>query len=136
MKKLLIVLTLLSFNLYAETVPFIKVVDGDTIETKFASLPIGLQKVYIRISGIDTGETNYLAKCQKEKDSGNLAAARVRQLLIGIKEVEILAPKWDKYGGRFDAGVLVNGINIGNTLLAEGLAKPYYGTGPKPNWCN
>jgi endonuclease YncB( thermonuclease family) len=45
--------------------------------------------------------------------------------------------QWDKYGGRIDAFVYTkDGINVGKTLIDEGLAVSYSGRGVKRSWCN
>ena len=43
---------------------------------------------------------------------------------------------WDKYGGRFVATVFdKNGKNVGDILISEGLAVPYFGDKKISNWC-
>jgi endonuclease YncB( thermonuclease family) len=116
-------------------VPIISVTDGDTIKT-ILTLPCPLCYASIRIAGIDTPETNYLAKCAREKERGILATNFVKNLVKNQPVMIIKDPSWDKFGGRIDATVIVNDKNIGNELLAAGLAKPYNGTGPRPDWCN
>jgi endonuclease YncB( thermonuclease family) len=41
---------------------------------------------------------------------------------------------WDKYGGRFDAVVYLDGTSLGQMLLDAKLAVPYDG-GRRRNWC-
>ncbi|MDO5759376.1 MAG: hypothetical protein Q4P24_18470 [Rhodobacterales bacterium] len=57
----------------------IYVVDGDTIK-------IGGESV--RLVGFDTPET-YRAKCEYELQLGNMATARLRELISGVKQVDL-----------------------------------------------
>jgi hypothetical protein len=41
----------------------------------------------------------------------------------------------DKFAGRVDADVIVDGRPIAAVLVAEGLARPYTG-GARQSWCN
>jgi len=115
--------------------PITGVVDGDTIKGQL-SLPCPLCSISIRVRGIDTPESTYLAKCAKEKDLGHKATDYVKQLISSHEIMTVKDVKWDKYGGRIDGYVVVDGIDIGATLIEKGLARPYTGEGPKPNWCN
>jgi endonuclease YncB( thermonuclease family) len=55
--------------------------------------------------------------------------------LVGAARViEVEPVSWDKYGGRFDAVVYLDGQSLGEILLSQGVARPYDG-GPKPDWC-
>lgn len=127
--------------------PITVIHDGDTIETDLTwRLPTPLNKVSIRIRGIDTPElpaesytvTGKLnrAKCIKEAELALKARDRVRQIAKDKTTMRITNFDWDKYGGRIDADVEINGVDIGKTLLAENLARPYTGEGPKSDWCS
>jgi micrococcal nuclease len=127
-------LTLTSFA--AEMVlPIRGVADGDTIKTTL-KLPCPLCNVSVRVLGIDTPESTHLAKCPAEKARGLAAKEFVTNLAQGQETMIIKSFKWDKYGGRIDAYVEINGVNVGEKLIANGFAKPYTGEGPKPDWCN
>lgn len=115
--------------------PIRNVVDGDTISS-YVKLPCPLCAVYIRILGIDTPESNYLAKCPKEKTLGIAAKNHVKDIAFGQTEMIAKNVKWDKYGGRINAVVIINGIDVGQSLIDNGLAKPYSGTGSRPSWCD
>lgn len=138
MKKLcaVLLLSLISMSSFATdiTLPITKVVDGDTISTRLA-LPCPLCAVSIRIRGIDTPESTYLAKCPAEKEKGLAAKKYLTDFVIGQLSMIARDIKWDKYGGRIDAVVEINGVNIGDEMLKQGHAKPYTGAGPKPDWC-
>lgn len=138
MKKIIgiLLLTFCMFS-YAEPdflVPITKVIDGDTIEVSL-QLPPPLNKASVRILGIDTPESNHLAKCPKEKNLG-IQAKLFTHLIVGSNTAIILKNyKWDKYGGRIDADAYIGEINIAKSLIDQGLAKPYTGQGDKPDWC-
>jgi len=140
MKTLIFLLLLMPiFAVAAErvwVVPFVKVVDGDTIQTTISALPVPLNNFKIRLLGIDTPEKGYRAKCEKEKLLGQKSTTYLTGILSGTKTITIKNFKHDKYGGRINADVYVDGMNIGQKMIEEGFAKPYSGVGLKPNWCN
>jgi len=139
MKKLLVAafLSIVSMASFATdmTLPIRDIVDGDTIRTA-VKLPCPLCTVSVRIRGIDTPESTYLAKCPAEKAKA-LQAKAYMITLVG-KHTTMVAKdvKWDKYGGRIDAVVEVNGVDVGKDMIEKGFAKPYSGVGKKPDWCN
>lgn len=104
----------------------VRTIDGDTIE---------IDGETIRILNIDTPEIRH-AQCDAERRLGEVAKNRVRQLLasgaIGIRRGDG-GRMTDKYG-RTLAVVDVNGVDIGEQLIAEGLARPW--TGKRRTWCN
>ena len=102
----------------------IYVIDGDTID-------IGGERV--RLVGYDTPET-YRARCDYERQLGNMATARLRDLIDGVKQVDLmLLPGRDKYG-RLLGRLYVNRADVGGTLIGEGLARRYEG-GRRKGWC-
>jgi endonuclease YncB( thermonuclease family) len=139
MKKLitLCVLSLAAVSALAAdlVMPIAGVADGDTIRST-VKLPCPLCAVSVRIRGIDTPETGYLAKCSAEKTKGIAAKEFLTNFVINQPTMMARNIKWDKYGGRIDAVVEINGIDIGKLMLEKGFAKPYSGTGPKPDWCS
>jgi endonuclease YncB( thermonuclease family) len=139
MKFILISLTLALASITASAadleLPIRKVVDGDTISTNL-KIPCPLCNISVRIIGIDTPESTYLAKCPSELAKGLAAKAFLTNFVIGHPTMTISKLKWDKYGGRIDAVVIINGINVGDEMIRQGFAKPYTGTGPKPDWCS
>jgi len=138
MKQILfsVLLTLSASTFAADMVlPIRGVADGDTIRT-ILKLPCPLCSASVRIRGIDTPESTYLAKCPAEKAKGLEAKAFLINLTSGQESMMARNIKWDKYGGRIDAIVEIAGKDIGQQMIDKGLAKPYTGSGPKPNWCN
>lgn len=138
MKTLLIAVTFLSTTWTHASellMPIRGVTDGDTIKT-VVTLPCPLCEVSIRINGIDTPEsTTRFAQCEKEKLLGIQATEFVKQLVLGHTLMTVTNTEWDKYGGRILGTITVNGKDIGQELINAGLAKPYFGSGPKPDWC-
>lgn len=115
--------------------PIRGVSDGDTIRTTL-KLPCPLCNVSVRILGIDTPESTYLAKCPAEQIKGLEAKAFVTAMAAGQETMVARGVKWDKYGGRINAYIEINGVSVGQALIDMGLAKPYTGVGPKPDWCS
>lgn len=113
----------------------VAVVDGDTLHDN-------RRNTDYRIFGIDTPETMH-AKCDAERALGKAAAARVAELLAGASEV-IALPGWDPRGrdrwprdgfGRRIAVIELDGVSLGETLLAEGIARPWKPGQPAIDWC-
>ena len=116
----------------------VNVVDGDTINIILAPLkdypPLHAVKVHVR--GIDTPESTWRAKCDKEKDLGKKAKVFLEDLIGNVKRIKITNYEWGKYGGRIVADARVKGIDIATEMINNGYAKAYSGKGSKPDWCN
>ena len=107
------------------------VTDGDTFRARVEIWP-GIETVTaVRIRGIDTPELR--GKCQAEKDKAIAARERLRALLAA-GPVQLFHVEPDKFAGRVDATVTVNGRELGQVLVSEGLARPYTG-GTRQGWC-
>jgi endonuclease YncB( thermonuclease family) len=99
------------------------VVDGDTL---------WLEGTKIRIADVDAPETHQ-PRCADEKQRGDRATLRLQQLVnSGTVTLRRIARDSDRYGRKLRI-VLAGGVNVGSTLVAEGLARPYAG-GRRP-WC-
>jgi micrococcal nuclease len=124
----LYVLTLLGVAALAEPVArtAIHVVDGDTIK---------IGDVAWRLNGFDAPETGH-GKCKQEIDKGIAASFRLRALVDAAHSIEMQPQgvKTDRFGRRLGSLVL-DGRDAGALLIAEGLAKPWNGRGPRPAWC-
>jgi micrococcal nuclease len=108
--------------------------DGDTFTVIIPELPEPLQRVGVRVRGVDTPEMAGRAKCALERVLANQAREFTVQFLAGgPMQLEDLG--WDKYGGRIDARVLVNGVDLAPALIAAGLGHAYDGEGERPGWC-
>lgn len=103
------------------------VIDGDTVVRDGA---------HIRIANIDAPEIRHAA-CDAELRLANIARSRLIALLAaGRVEIHVGDPRTSKVKDRFGrtlATLTVNGVDVGNTLIAERLARPW--TGRKKPWC-
>lgn len=113
----------------------VTVVDGDTLHDN-------TRNTDYRVFGIDTPETMH-AKCDAERALGHAAAARVEALVSAAREVVAL-PGWDPRGrdrwprdgfGRRIAIIELDGVSLAETLLAEGIARPWKPGQPAIDWC-
>ena len=103
-------------------------IDGDTII---------IDREHIRIANIDAPEIGH-PKCDAELRLGKVAQRRMAELL-GTGEIVVHPgdPQdgrlKDRYG-RTLATVTVDGRDVGQILIGEGLARPW--TGHRRPWCN
>ena len=111
------------------------VYDGDTVNVRLNSLPEPLNRLRVRIAGIDTPELGQKAKCAYENELAKAARARLAEVLAGQPKLLLRGFRWDKYGGRLDGTLLVNGENVAAVMIREGHAAPYSGEGPRRDWC-
>lgn len=138
MKSILIGLALLlSTTLsHAYRLEVIRVIDGDTIQvsTPIVGVPELGKTISIRLIGIDTPESTFRAKCDKERVAGTAAKKFLVELVKPGSIVEVMVIGWDKYGGRILGTASVNGIDISKLMIAKGHARRYSGE-TKSNWC-
>ena len=101
------------------------ITDGDTFRLESGER--------IRIANIDAPETHAgQAKCRAEIALGLAATKRVRALL-GHQKVTFV-----RVGRSYDrtvARVTLDGHDLGQRLVAMGVAKPWPHYKPKPDWC-
>ena len=107
--------------------------DGDTCYVIAPTLPEPLQKMSVRILGIDTPEIR--AECGEEKKLALKARELANKLFRNANKIEFANLKWDKYGGRVLVDVYLDGKSYKDEIINSGLAKPYDG-GTKESWCN
>ncbi|RUX04297.1 thermonuclease family protein [Mesorhizobium sp. M2A.F.Ca.ET.037.01.1.1] len=100
------------------------VVDGDTFWH---------QGVKIRIANIDTPELSP-PRCEAERVKGEAAKRRLRELLNAGKFSLVAGWRDEDRHGRKLRTVTRNGHSIGETLIAEGLARRW--DGGRRNWCD
>lgn len=115
------------------TWPTVGVVDGDTIKVRLPGLPQELQPVQVRLRGLDTPETGNRAKCEAERVRGERATAFLEAALRS-GQVTFSNLGWDRYGGRIDATVRVNGQDVADLLIEARLGRAYDG-GRRDGWC-
>lgn len=100
------------------------VVDGDTVR---------LAGQAIRLIGFDTPET-YQAQCAAERDLGEAATARLRDLLAESSSAQLAyLPRRDQYG-RDLARLMLDGRDVADIMVGEGLARRY-NEGQRRPWC-
>jgi endonuclease YncB( thermonuclease family) len=118
------------------TAKILRVSDGDTVVIAAPYLPAPLKpELAVRIYGVDTPEKGYLAKCQAEKDMGELASLFTKAVVAASTQRQVTLYTWDKYGGRVLGDVILDGNSLRQALIAKGYAREYYGTA-KQSWCN
>lgn len=107
-----------------------KIIDGDTIE-----VVLNGRVERVRVNHIDTPETGDRALCERERHLGEQATAAARELLPIGSTVELtLWAEKDRYN-RLLANITIGTRDYGGELRRRGLARPYNGRGPKPDWC-
>ena len=100
------------------------VVDGDTVR---------LAGQAIRLIGFDTPET-YRAGCASERRLGDAATDRLRDLLARATSAQLAyLPRRDQYGREL-ARLMVDGRDVADIMVGEGLARRYTG-GHRQSWC-
>ena len=84
-----------------------------------------------RIIGLDAAETK-APSCSAEAAHGERATMRLREI-VQAGFVSFSGNKRDKYG-RLLVTMKVDGLDVADTLIDEGLAVAYRG-GARINWC-
>ena len=135
--KLKYLLLLLPLSVNAETYQWkpIKVVDGDTVKFEANWVPKPLkQEISIRVMGIDTPEKKPRNKCEQEDALAQKASAFTKEKVSHAQSIQVELLDWDKYGGRMLGNVIIDGKLLSEELIANGLARPYFGEA-KASWC-
>ncbi len=108
----------------AVTAAALRVIDGDTVE---------FQALSYRLTGYDTPEVRH-AECAAEKALGNRATARLQAMIDTAASMELRVEAGRDRYGRGLGSLLVDGRDVGDVLILEGLAKRYAG-GQRRGWC-
>ena len=103
----------------------VRVIDGDTIEDRDTG-------ERIRLENIDTPETGDRARCAAEREAGAAATRAAREIVAGGTVTVRRTGRTDQYG-RTIGFVLVDGRDLGVTLMERGLARPWRGR--REAWC-
>ncbi|HWA49026.1 MAG TPA: thermonuclease family protein [Dongiaceae bacterium] len=114
--------------------PVVAVKDGDTIAVEIPGLPATLNPVAIRLRGVDTPESGGRARCATERNLARRATGFTKRAVAHARRIEFAMPDWDKYGGRIDAEVWIDGVSLADQLIAAGLARAYDGD-KRGGWC-
>ena len=108
-----------------------RVVDGDTVDVR-ARIWLGQNlTVSVRIEGVDAPETR--SDCADERRLAIDARDFLTRRLLN-REITLLRVVYDKFGGRVRAETSDTDGDIGQALLAAGLARPHRGERREP-WC-
>ena len=135
MKNLLAILLFVPLVSFAADYKILRVIDGDTVEFEASFLPDPLpKKLKLRILGIDTPEKGHTAQCPKEAKMGEEATALAKKLVLNATKKDVILKEWDKFGGRVLGDLVLDGKSIGDSLIAAGLAREYFGD-KKKSWC-
>ena len=123
-------------SLYEYRAEVVRVVDGDTLDL---IIDLGFRTYVrdrVRLYGIDTPETFGVKKDSEEYASGMAAKLRLEELLSlddnGVLKVVTHRDKKGKYG-RWLVELFVDlpgdggSVHVNQTLVEEGLARPYPG---------
>lgn len=111
------------------------VLDGDTVTFKVDFLPAPLKPVLsVRVIGVDTPEKFPRSRCAEENTLALLATAYTKNLISTGKDIKVKLVKWDKYGGRVDGDIIIDGKSLSELLISSGNAREYHG-GTKKSWC-
>lgn len=118
-----IIVSILLCNLSCEPAE-VRVWDGDSFRLGLTS-----EAEAIRIFNIDAPEID--GQCAYESDLAQRSKNRLADLMEG-RQVTINRQGTDRYG-RTLAAVMVNGVDAGNVLVTEGLARIW--SGRREPWC-
>ncbi|MDA5556046.1 thermonuclease family protein [Shimia sp. MMG029] len=111
----------------AETIS-VRVIDGDTVD---AGLDANIRLTLDDGSGFDTPET-FRSGCAAEADLGAKATVRLKRLLRDARTTDLNLGGRSCGFGRYCGALRVDGANVGETLIREGLAK----RSKNYDWCN
>lgn len=145
MKRFLLLFLMLPALAFAQKMPknsatydaqVLRVSDGDTIVIAAPFLPAPLKpELAVRIYGVDTPEKGHRAQCPQEHERAMMASQFTTQLIKQGGKIQVTLYGWDKFGGRVLGDILVNGQSVRQGLIANKLAREYYGDA-KQSWCN
>lgn len=115
-RKFVLALAAIFVAASAEAADFnLTVIDGDTLRQG---------KDRLRLLHIDAPETHE-PRCPAERRKGKQATARLRQLIRSAWDVQVRdSGERDKYGRRL-VDLYLDGKDVGDILIAEGLAVPW-----------
>ena len=107
-----------------------RVVDGDTFVATLHVHPMFGDRAKVRVLGIDTPEIR--GKCLEERELAVKARDRLGRLLTDARRVDLVNASLDSFG-RILARVAADGVDVGEQLVAEGLARRW--AGKREGWC-
>ena len=111
----------------------VKTFDGDTLYVNAHPWPGMTIYTAVRLGRIDTPESGWRAKCEREKVLAKKAKARLQELVS--EGITLTNVRFGKYAGRVLADVITPSGNVADILIAEGHGRPYAG-GKREGWCS
>lgn len=109
-----------------------RAIDGDTIDTGIKPFE-ELKSIKLRIIGVDSPEIH--GKCTLERQKAQDAKKFIQQKLNEGKDIRLKMVQWDKYGGRVDGDVVIDGTLLSEELISQGHAIKYDGGKKIKDWC-
>lgn len=102
----------------------LRVIDGDTLSWRGER---------VRLVGFDTPEI-FSPRCASEVHKGQAAKRMLAGLIARARSADLaIHPERDRYG-RMLATLSLDGTDVGRSLVAAGLARPYL-SGRRQGWC-
>ena len=117
------------------SVSLVSVYDGDTVIVDYVGLPAPLNRMRIRLEGIDAPEIGRGARCPLESKLAIESRDYLKSLLITESVLKVYDFKWDKYGGRILGQLRTDRGGVKELMLDAGKAAPYDGVGQRKDWC-
>ncbi len=115
--------------------PVTRVLDGDTVAVDAsANLPPELSKLKVRLDGVDAPGIGRYSNCRSEEEAGQAAKVFIEMQIGAARRIVVRNPKWDKYGGRVLAHLILDGKTLSALLIEAGHGRPYDGKKRK-SWC-
>ena len=115
--------------------PVIKVIDGDTVAVDAsADLPPELSKLKVRLDGVDAPGIGRYSNCRSEEEAGQAAKVFAEMQIGAARRIVVRNPKWDKYGGRVLAHLILDGKTLSALLIEAGHGR-LYRRGKRRSWC-
>ena len=111
----------------------VRVVDGDTVEVDVLLWPDLMQRIKLRLAGVNTPEKRGRGVSLCEKVAAKRATGFTRRFVRNVGQVIVSQVKLGKFAGRVLGKISVNGRDLGDALVAAGLARPYSG-GRRKAW--
>lgn len=109
-----------------------EVYDGDTFTFDALVWPGMYAHSSLRVLGVDTPEKR--GKCPEEIALALAARSFTENALKMAEKVELKNIQTDKYGGRVEADVFIDGKNLADLLIEANLGRPYHGE-KRQSWC-
>ncbi|MEE8435849.1 MAG: thermonuclease family protein [bacterium] len=112
----------------------VRVIDGDTVEVDVLPWPGLVQRVKLRLAGVNTPEKRGRGVSLCEKVAAKRATDFTRRFVRHVAQVTVSEVRLGKFAGRVLGKISVNGRDLGDAPVAAGLGRPYSG-GRRRAWC-